>query len=298
MGEIYTFNNTSTGKSGTIQTWVVPKNGKYFISAFGAQGGCAYLQNTSNWNQGGRGAKMSGLFVLTKGQTIKILVGQQGVNNPRNSRGAGGGGGTFIYNQTTSTLLIAAGGGGGAGQINDSLSLRDANITVNGNAGTIAPGAGGTNGFGGGNSNYGGGGAGWNSDGSSSSYGKGGIRFLSGGTGGALYSDGTDGGFGGGGGTYAAAGGGGGYSGGGAGGWSYSGNGGGGGSYNIGLEQVNIAGFRENHGLVTMEYLSSINFYCRIDGQIKETQSAFIKLDGIWRPINSTFNKIDGTWRQ
>lgn len=33
------FNPTSTGRSGTIMKWIVPMNGKYKITAAGAQGG-------------------------------------------------------------------------------------------------------------------------------------------------------------------------------------------------------------------------------------------------------------------
>ena len=70
-----------------IQYWTVPKNGTYTINASGAQGARA----------GGRGARMIGNFNLTKGEIIKIAVGQIGVKGSNNSyTGGGGGGGTFV----------------------------------------------------------------------------------------------------------------------------------------------------------------------------------------------------------
>jgi len=242
------FNMTTTG----IQEWTVPRTTTYNITTYGAGGGEAY-QGTGG---GGLGAKMSGDFVLTEGDIIKILVGQAGLDNFDTSRrGASGGGGTFVYNTTTSTLLIASGGGGGGGQY-AKVGNSDANITTNGNAGLRGTfGAGGTGGNGGGAGTYSGGGAGWLTNGTDSPYGKGGKRFSDAtlpGYGGNLYSDGVVGAFGGAGGTYAGAGGAGGYSGGGAGGWSYSGEGGGGGSYNIGGNKSNEAGNNAGDGSVVI----------------------------------------------
>ena len=231
------FDMTTTG----IQEWTVPSTKTYTIDAYGATGGYTYLLSTSTISYGGRGARIKGDFSLTEGDIIKILVGQRGRNNPRDSRGSGGGGGTFIYNSTTSTLLIAAGGGGGGGQYTR-VGNSDANPTsTSGNAGLrSSAGVGGTNGNGGGGV-YSGGGAGWIGNGTDTSYGKGGKTFNNGGQGGSnrstlvdddnSNSNGKPGGFGGGGGSWIGSGGGGGYSGGGAGGWSYSGEGGGGGSY-------------------------------------------------------------------
>ena len=98
-----------------IQEWTVPADAVYTIEAWGAQGGIAGDYN------GGKGAYIKGDFSLTEGETIKILVGQQGIgaayqNNFNNWGGAGGGGGTFVvktpFNNTSSILVIAGGGGG------------------------------------------------------------------------------------------------------------------------------------------------------------------------------------------
>ena len=79
-----------------IQEWTVPATATYTIEAYGAQGGRSYLYNTNTWFDGGKGAKMVGDFSLSQGDVLKIVVGQQGVDNPNNYRGAGGGGGTYV----------------------------------------------------------------------------------------------------------------------------------------------------------------------------------------------------------
>ena len=235
-----------------IQEWTVPASWTYTIEAYGAMGGYSYTRSNNTVN-GGKGAKMVGDFSLTAGDVLKILVGQQGVDNPHSARGAGGGGGTFVV-KGTSTLLIAAGGGGGAGDYTyygHGQTGTSGSRGGSSSSGSSGGGAGGTNGSGGIGIQYGGGGAGWASSGSGS-YGNGGTRFSGGGLGGYAYSDGKNGGFGGGGGSYAGAGGGGGYSGGGDGAWSYSGNGGGGGSYNSGSNKSSYAGNNSDHGKVVI----------------------------------------------
>ena len=51
-----------------IQYWTVPTTGSYTIEAFGGQGYGSF---------GGRGAHISGEFMLTAGTQLKILVGQR-----------------------------------------------------------------------------------------------------------------------------------------------------------------------------------------------------------------------------
>ena len=248
-----------------IQEWTVPATGTYTFEVYGAQGGRSYLYGSSSWHDGGKGAKAVANFSLTQGDVLKIMVGQQGVENPRATRGAGGGGGSFVVLSSGTTLLMAAGGGGGAG---DYAYYGHGNSGTSGSAGGNSSGntggsSGGSNGSGGSNSSYVGGGAGWSSDGSSSNYGKGGKKFSNGGQGGNGYSSqGTNGGFGGGAGSYAGAGGGGGYSGGGAGSWSYSGNGGGGGSFikNTASNTTLTAAENEGHGKVVITYCTGFCF--------------------------------------
>lgn len=261
----WTFNQTNTGRNGTIQSWTVPEGGIYRITAYGAQGG------TFTWStnrSGGKGARMTGDFFLEKDDALKILVGQMGGNGGSGtySYAAGGGGGTFVV-KDSDELLIAAGGGGGAGghlthsnmhgttEINGKDGRRGPTSNDNSLSSRDSSGAGGTNGNGGSSVGDGGGGAGWktNSTGNYTAY-----RFLEGGAGGQ-YSTSTnygDGGFGGGGAGENASGGGGGYSGGGGGQWAYAGCGGGGGSYNAGANQSNSSGSRSGDGFVKIEVIS------------------------------------------
>jgi hypothetical protein len=85
-----------------IQLWVVPSTGNYRILAKGAKGG------DGNAGVGGAGASMQGDFQLTKGDVIKILVGQSGVDWTSLSGGGGGGGGTLSPPIQTLHLLLQA----------------------------------------------------------------------------------------------------------------------------------------------------------------------------------------------
>ena len=257
-----------------IQTWVVPADGYYSIEAWGAQGHEAY------GGTGGKGAYMYGEFYLSQGETLQVLVGQQGTNDYRNQFNAGsGGGGSFVwYQNDNSAPLLAAGGGGGAGgQQGTPYPGSDGTTSQDGtDANGVNVAIGGTNGNGGeacgpGSNHYHGGaaGGGWLTDGedycsvgwgsgSVNERAEGGIAIINGGRGGNLSQNyGSNGGFGGGGGSNIG-GGGGGYSGGGAGnqpnGWHENG-GGGGGSYNQGVNQAGSNGARSGHGLVIIDKL-------------------------------------------
>ena len=258
---------TSTG----IQLWTVPKTGSYRIEAWGAAGG----ETHSSRGQKGNGARMRGDFSLTKGEIIRILVGQQ---PPNGGVGSGGGGGSFVvkspYNTNASILVIAGGGGcwywdAGSG---GTTSTTGQNSLTSGGSPDYAM-SGGSNGNGGdGSSNgptgsqggAGGGGfftAGGNLRFYSAISGTGGHSFTSGGLGGSRSSASQgsyygDGGFGGGGASGYGAGGGGGYSGGGGDwsngqGWDLN-SGGGGGSYNNGSNQNHSGNVQYGHGQVTI----------------------------------------------
>jgi hypothetical protein len=236
------FNMTNNG----VQLWTVPASGVYRIEAAGARGG-----DTST--RFGRGAIMRGDFNLIEGETIAILVGQQGGD----TQAGGGGGGTFIArgsNMSSGTLLMAAGGGGGYGSSSGQNGI-GGQVGTSGTNGTGANTAGGTNGNGGSasfNSGWGGAGAGWFSNGGDGGL-YGGIAYAprNGGTGGNTFQcSGIWGGFGGGGGGGCnGAGGGGGYSGGGT-------SGGGGGSFNSGTNQSNSGAAHSGHGYVLVTLVS------------------------------------------
>ena len=242
--------------NGGIQYWVVPQSGYYSIEAFGAQGYGTF---------GGRGAHISGEFILTAGDTLKILVGQKGappVGSGTNQYG--GGGGSFIT-YTNNTPLVVAGGGGGswASAFN---TTTDASTSTSGNNGVNGPagnGNGGTNGNGGSSASNAGAGGGLLTDGNTTAMASG-LAFVNGGAGGRATSSGGEGGFGGGGGASSwdnrRSGGGGGYSGGGgsASNTSTAGfpEGGGGGSFNGGSNPTNLAGVQTGDGSVVITPLS------------------------------------------
>ena len=253
MAQTLTFSYT-----GAVQTYTVPAGvTSLTISASGAQGG----GNTG----GGLGALMSGDFTVTPGETINIVVGQQGQLQigGQSQNSSGGGGGSFVY-RNSSNLLLAAGGGGGLCNYGGSGAIhQDAHGKITPDGGSDQSGAylGGVAGAGGSaglwsNTPCAGGGTGWLSAGGGP-YGGGditanwaaGLPFCGGGGGGC----GGYGGFGGGGGSgnhYGGGGGGGGFSGGGGG--TDPTHGGGGGSFNAGINQVNVPGINQGNGVVTI----------------------------------------------
>lgn len=246
--ELYTVSNG-------YQYWTVPIDGVYRIEAYGAR-------PVSYRNYSGNGVRMRGDFNLTRGEKLKMVVGQTtyGGSSQWNNfsvdeengtvvptpttqndeydpslRGhannnRGGGGGTYVCREDN-TILLIAGGGGGSGYYSSNSSVH-ATTSTSGRSGQRY----------GGGSNGGGGSGGYNSSGGGGGYsgnggGSGGQAFLNGSQGGRRSSSTYWGGFGGGGNGYGSGGGGGGYSGGGTG--DYGQWGGGGGSINNGTNQSN-----------------------------------------------------------
>ncbi|RMX46387.1 hypothetical protein pdam_00000550 [Pocillopora damicornis] len=237
--------------SSGIQLWTVPYSGEYKIEAIG---GAGWYGKNSVVQNGGRGAKLIGNFILTKDEIIRILVGHKGKRGPGSITTTGGGGGTFVV-RGSNTPLIIAGGGGGIKNMSERHSGCDASLSTTGNAGYSSPlGSGGTGGNGGGSAGNrpGGGGGGFYGNGGGG--GKGGKGFLNGGKGGTYH-----GGFGGGGGNPAysgGAGGGGGYSGGAGGVNEDPSCGGGGGSFNSGTNPENECCYNTaGNGKVTITFI-------------------------------------------
>ncbi|XP_068705690.1 uncharacterized protein [Montipora foliosa] len=246
-----------------IQRWTVPYTGDYRIDARGAAGGYDTRNNSQQYR--GRGARMIGTFSLIKGETIQILVGQEGGINYHSST-SGGGGGTFVV-RGTNTPLIVAGGGGGVETVTSRHLECDANTATTGKTGfqSLSGGSGGQGAQASDKSAMGGGGGGFYSSGRSSPNfngtsgygGEGGRGFLQGGVGGRALHYNAIGGFGGGAGAYGhggGGGGGGGYSGGGSGKARGNSCGGGGGSYNAGKNRHNQSGYNLGHGQVTITF--------------------------------------------
>ena len=254
----YSGSNISVTINNGIQEWTVPATGNYIIEAYGARGG-----NGASLANGyyGEGAYVKGTFALYEGDKLQILVGQEGSYDNYGNYGGGGGGGSFVAQGTSygnaTPLIIAGGGGGGGYNSGNYVDGQTENSGSNGGAGSYSsysgPGIGGSNGSGATGSTFGGNAGGFYSNGSGNYnyYSEAGVGFRNGGNGGNGQYGGR-GGFGGGAGGYGGAGGGGGYSGGGGGAWSYGGAGGGGGSYNNGLNQSNLAGINNSHGLVVI----------------------------------------------
>lgn len=259
----FTATNVS-GPTGWIQTYLVPDTGPYFIRAYGAQGG---------GSNGGLGAMESGVFNLTAGDSLKVLVGQRPLGN------TGGGGGTFVVldNGTPTPLLVAAGGGGSSPGFSRSAFMDGQASTpplteASGLGGENSGAPGGSSGNGGGPSPGvadvcgSGGGFSTSGDNATNAVGApiadtGGKGFLQGGVGGdPISGQQSSGGFGGGGGGAAhAAGGGGGYNGGGGARYVNTGlraAGGGGGSYNSGASREGESGVRTGEGEVLITLIA------------------------------------------
>ena len=113
-----------------IQQWTVPYTGDYRMEAIGAAGGYGIR---SNDQYRGRGARLRGTFRLSKGETIKILVGQEGSVTLKASS-SGGGGGTFVVGGSNTPLIVAGGGGGLETAVSRHLGC-DASTSTAGNAG-------------------------------------------------------------------------------------------------------------------------------------------------------------------
>ena len=264
-----------------IQLWTVPVTGTYTIRAVGAAGGKP--------GTFGRGRDIQTTTTLTKGEVIRILVGQQGLNFGSSGPHGGGGGGTFVVRGTQTPIIVAGGGGGRSESSNNQYSNSNASSTTSGNkggdGGGANNGAGGTNGGGGfapSLSSAGGGGGGLLTNGANNNNnGFGGASFVNGGVGGLETSwNSVYGGFGGGGGTPAGGGGGGGYSGGGGGYDPTWATGGGGGSYAISTMTDNGA-INTGHGSVVITLMKSdeiITFTLDVSGNTR--------FDGIVNIVN------------
>ena len=112
-----------------IQIWTVPASGTYRIRANGATGG-GYAGGNY-----GYGASIQGDFTLSQGETLSILVGQQGIASG-GGYAQGGGGGSFVIRKDLSILAIAGGGGsmgsggGDAGSSRTARACGDASLTT------------------------------------------------------------------------------------------------------------------------------------------------------------------------
>lgn len=129
---IKSYNAVTSGSTTNYSTWTPSAYGYYDITIWGASG--CVSNNASTYNAvAGRGAALSGRFLLTPDDTVLFIVGQVGILTGTPSSGAtdltsGAGGGctivakagsnsntnlNFTYNGTNYQLLMLAAGGGG-----------------------------------------------------------------------------------------------------------------------------------------------------------------------------------------
>lgn len=123
--------NGTTGSDGSVQTLSIPISGRYKLEVWGAQGGYGY--NNATTYASGNGGYSYGTATFTKGTTLYVYIGGQGIIGGTTSsikaggfngggasgynRAGSGGGGTDIRVNSTDTLariIVAGGGGGGA----------------------------------------------------------------------------------------------------------------------------------------------------------------------------------------
>ena len=101
------FEDVTFNYTGDIQSYIVPEGiTTLYIEAYGAEGGDSW------YGVGGLGAFISSTVSVNPGETLSILVGEEGNGD---SNGAGGGGGSFVVNSNNEPILIAGGGGGAGG---------------------------------------------------------------------------------------------------------------------------------------------------------------------------------------
>lgn len=234
-------------------SWTVPAGGpfKIRITAKGAQGG------GNGEGVGGKGATMSGDFIVASNQMLDIIAGAKGADVSFSS-GADGGGGSGVRIGTD--YLIMAGGGGGRGF---GSTPGSGLITTAGGNGGNSGGTDGNGGMGGSSFSLGGNVVGSGGGGGGGVFSVGGAGMGDGNpSGGAGGSIGGGGGGPGSGGGHGSGGGGGGYSGGGGGnalGTDGSRSGGGGGSLNTGSNQANTEGDNSGGGSVIIECLGAVS---------------------------------------
>lgn len=121
----------SFGYKGVRESFVVPESGQYRIEAKGASAPHA------RHKRGGRAAVAEGVFFLSKGDQVAMVVGGSG---KRRESDTGGGGGSFAWLRAAAAPrvivpLVVAGGGGGSRGLRDDFDGQDASLTPAGGAG-------------------------------------------------------------------------------------------------------------------------------------------------------------------
>jgi len=96
----------STGDG--IQIWTVPADGTYKIEVFGGSGG-----NPGNyWGEPGKGAKVEGKIILTRGSKLYISIGHEGYQSGSFTAFGGGGKGDKLNSLSSQAMGDGVTGGG------------------------------------------------------------------------------------------------------------------------------------------------------------------------------------------
>ncbi|MSY87077.1 MAG: hypothetical protein F2652_01700, partial [Actinobacteria bacterium] len=114
-----------TAISGGIQYWTVPVTGTYRVTTQGASGA-----SNSGYNNGGYSSVVTADVKLTKGQVLKVLVGQNPLSYTTWTQG--GGGGSFVTQLDNAPLVISGGGAGTYTSANASTNPSTAWIQIPG----------------------------------------------------------------------------------------------------------------------------------------------------------------------
>ncbi len=147
VGTQTTMNFSATG---SLQSFTVPAGVTQInIEAAGARGGRFEFPGGNVF--GGLGAKVKSDFNVIPGQTLQIIVGEEGeFTGGLSNNGGGGGGASFVASGTTgfsdfipSNILVIAGGGGGAASNNAGDDASVLQPTASGPGGSATGNAGG-----------------------------------------------------------------------------------------------------------------------------------------------------------
>ena len=95
--------------TGSAQTFIVPETGYYQLEVWGAEGGMGY----NKYNNPGLGGYTSGITYLTKGTTLYVYVGEDGIDQFQRGGTFNGGG----EGQDPNSYVHIGGRGGGASDI-------------------------------------------------------------------------------------------------------------------------------------------------------------------------------------
>ena len=94
-----------------VQKWQVPSTGKYSVEACGASGWDGILPK-----KGGKGAKVSGVIKLSKGDKLAILLRQKGSTQDGSHPGSGDRATLFIVHRTNINFILWLAGEGVVGK--------------------------------------------------------------------------------------------------------------------------------------------------------------------------------------